>query len=116
MRPPGRFASNGITASGVAATVVILSALPRRPRQAMRRELVKRPHAPSRSGSTGYCNHVSALLDQVQTGRDDRFVPLVVTAVAVEPCSPGWDPVDPVANGCMIDHPICGSGIRGLFS
>ena len=75
---------------GVDILDAILSALPRRTQEAIRRELVKEPHAPkSFRIDRVSCNHLGALLGQVQTGRDDRFVPPVITAVAVEPGSPG---------------------------
>lgn len=68
---------------------VILSALPGRVEDSIRRELVKGGHAPkSFRIDRVSCIHVSALLGQLQTGRDDQFVPLVITSVAVAPASP----------------------------
>ena len=65
---------------------VILSALPRATEESIRRELVKEADVPkSFRIDRVCCNHVSALLGEVQTGRDDRFVPLVITTDTVEP-------------------------------
>ena len=75
---------------GVDVLDAILSALPHRTQEAIRRELVNEPYAPkSFRIDPVSCNHLRALLGQVQSGRDDRFVPLVITAVSLDPVSPG---------------------------
>lgn len=64
----------------------ILSALPRCTEHFIRRDLVDDTHAlKTFKIDRVFCNHLSALLGQVQTGRDYRFVPLVITRVSVEP-------------------------------
>lgn len=64
----------------------VLSALPRRTANAIRRELARGSDGPkSFKVNSVRCDWLSARLGELQRGRAESFVPLVVTGIAIRP-------------------------------